>query len=318
MSVSSEEEKFGMGIATFMGGDYVRDIAATADYDVAFLGVPVEGGASYRHGQSLAPNILRRYSAWDRLDGAEFIDLDRDGQYLVSKDQRIVDLGDIVINESDPAGTIEKIKQKAGAIAANCFPVFIGGDHSITYSTFQGARSRVDKDAKIGLLHFDAHYDLESHYQNLPTIWHGNVFRQLIEEGHIKGNDLFTVGVRGIVPKSWVDYAQEKGVNYATANDVHRDKQGVIEKVRQALADYDAIYITLDVDVLDPPYCPGTGTPRANGLTPNDVVDIVRSLERPLLALDIVEFSPQYDQNGQSAVNICEMLYDFLAFRRER
>jgi arginase family enzyme len=197
--------------------------------------------------------------------------------------------------------------------------VFIGGDHSVTYSTFQGAKSRVDRETKIGLIHFDAHFDVEDDYPNLPRVWHGNVFRALIDEGHITGKDLFTIGVRGIVPKKWVDYADAKEINYFTSDQLKQHKDDVIGKIATGLAAYDQVYVTMDVDSLDISQCPGTGTPRANGLMPGDIVDITRScIIQPLLGVDIVEYSPLYDQNGQSAVTICEIMYDILAFRSRR
>ncbi len=314
-----EENRFGTGIPTFMGGDYVTDVAETAKYDVAFLGLPFEGGASFRRGQAAAPSELRRYSDWDRLDGAEFVDLNRDGQVLKASNDRVADLGDLRIDESSHAAMNEEIVRFTGKIATNCLPVFIGGDHSITYSTFQGARSRLGKDARVGILHFDAHFDVEDDYPKMPRVWHGNPFRTLIQEGHVRRGDLVTVGVRSIVPKQWVDYANENGITYVTPNEVRKDKAAMIEKVRAALAKCDAVYITFDVDALDVAYCPGTGVPTSNGLTPGDIVDFVRnSIEPPLAGIDIVEYLPQCDVNGQSAFTICEMLYDFLAFRRKK
>lgn len=315
MRINGEEQRFGLGIPTFMGGVPIA-VEQTADYDVAFLGIPIETAASYRRGTAKAARALREYADWDDIGDKNFIDLDRDKLLLHSTAQRIGDLGDMVLDETNQERYIPKIITYAGNIAASCVPVFIGGDHSITYSTFQGARSRIHPDQKVGILHFDAHFDVEDAYPNMPKIWHGNVFRELIREGHIEGHDLFTVGVRGTVPKKWVDYADHKGINYFTSQEVIKDKQTVIEKVAAGLSAYDQIYVTLDVDGLDTAYAPGTGVPRFNGLLPQDIIDFFRAcIKKPLLAADIVEYSPTYDTNGQTAITICDLAYELLAFR---
>lgn len=314
--MTTEENRFNTGVSTFLGADYITDVERTAVYDIAFLGVPFEGGASYRRGQSEAPGVLRTYSDWDRLDGTTYVDLNRDGQALMANTDRVADLGDLRIDESSNDVMTKEIIGYTGRIAASCLPVFIGGDHSITYSTFQGARSRIDNSARVGIVHFDAHFDVEDDYSKMPRVWHGNPFRTLIQEGHIGRGDLITVGVRGIVPKRWVDYAEDNGITYVTGDQVRRDKVAMIEKVQKVLAKFDAVYMTLDVDALDVAYCPGTGVPTSNGLTPGDVTDFTRILP-PLIGLDIVEFTPRYDVNGQSAFTICEILYDVLAFRKK-
>lgn len=310
--MSREENRFGTGIPTFMGADYVTDVAATADYDIAFLGLPFEGGASFRKGQAEGPSVLRKYSDWDRLDGTEYVDLSRGGQVLRASEDRAVDLGDLRIDESGSEAMIAEIIRYVGRIASGCLPVFIGGDHSITYSTFQGARSRIGEDARVGILHFDAHFDVEKEYPKMPRVWHGNPFRELIKEEHIRPGDMHTVGVRSIVPKQWVDYAESQDLTYVTASQVHEQRAETLDMIKQRLSVYDAVYVTFDVDALDVTYCPGTGVPTSNGLTPgiSSTSPVRPSSHRSLdlISLNIRPTTIQVDRAPSRSVR-CSTIY---------
>lgn len=308
-----EEEKFGVGIHTFMGSDYKR-LNELTDQKVAFLGIPLEYGASYRKGTAYASNAIRKYSAWDRVDGMYYFDLDGKNIFK-SNDIKIADLGDLLLSDTNQSKDFKKIIDFISAIPKGVLPLIIGGDHSITYPCFKSIKQN-NPNRKIALLHFDAHLDVEEDYLEMPEIWHGNFVRKLIEGNFIQGRDVLTVGPRGIIPKKWIDYTKDEQINIITASEFRENgRVNSIKKILNFLSDYDSVYITLDIDVLDIQFVPGTGTPQTNGLTPYDILEIMRSLRQTnVIALDLVEYSPSYDSNGQTNIIICEMLFNFLAF----
>jgi len=310
------EEMFYAGIPTFMGGDYVA-IENVGNYDVGVLGVPVDNGSSYRLGSKYAPRAIRGYSAWDRVDGQICHDYDTNST-LQSNSLRICDLGDVNVwpgnpenNQKATMDVVEKIRRKA-------FPVVLGGDHSITYGAFIGCKKGCEKD-KVGILHFDAHNDVEDSLLTLPDVWHGNVFRKLIEEGHVEGKRMLSVGVRGLVNKEWYDYANEKGIGLITSNKVNENKvSDTIREIHDFFKDCDGVYVSFDIDCLDISIAAGTGVPKYNGLRMGDVIEIIRSLKGlNTIGFDLVEVNPEYDKNRSTTLLACEILYNFLAYGLE-
>ena len=318
MKEERKEEYIYAGIPTFMGGEFIRE-NEIKNYDVVFLGVPCDYGASYRLGAKYAPRQLREYSFWDRIYGEELYDLDH-SECLKTNDFKIADLGDVYVNPTHPNENQDAISEKTNAIARDSFPVICGGDHSITYGSFRGVyRAMKEKysDYEIGIIHFDAHLDLEDEYLNMPEVWHGNVFRKLIEDGYLKGEDLYSIGPRGVVGRQWVDYAKEKGVNIFTSNKVK--EVGIVNVIKEIQEKNEnkkiKFYITFDIDCLDVSYVFGTGTPQCNGLTPYEADEALRNLGKfDICGFDIVELNPKLDDSHSSFVIACELIYHFLAF----
>ena len=251
MKEERKEEYIYAGIPTFMGGEFIRE-NEIKNYDIVFLGVPCDYGASYRLGAKYAPRQLREYSFWDRIYGEELYDLDH-SEYLKTNDFKIADLGDVYVNPTHPNENQDAISEKTNAIAKDSFPVICGGDHSITYGCFRGVyRAMKEKypDYEIGIIHFDAHLDLEDEYLNMPEVWHGNVFRKLIEDGYLKGENLYSIGPRGVVGRQWVDYAKEKGVNIFTSNKVK--EVGIVNIIKvSAFALFTGVISTSCLDQLE-------------------------------------------------------------------
>lgn len=186
-----EEEYIYAGIPTYMGGNFIRE-NEIKKYDVVFLGVPCDYGASYRLGAKYAPRQLREYSFWDRIYGEELYDLDHN-KYLKTNNLKIADLGDVYVNPTNPTLNQNAITEKVYSISKDSFPLVCGGDHSITYGSFRGfQRAMKEKypDYEVGLIHFDAHLDVEDKYLNMPDVWHGNVFRKLIEDKYLNGENM--------------------------------------------------------------------------------------------------------------------------------
>ena len=283
------------------------------------MGVPCDYGASYRLGAKYAPRQLREYSFWDRIYGEELYDLDHN-KYLKTNEFKIADLGDVYVNPANPSDNQDAITEKVYSIAKNSFPLVCGGDHSITYGRFRGFYKAMKErypDYEVGLIHFDAHMDVEDKYLNMPDVWHGNVFRKLIEDGYLNGENMYTIGPRGVVGKDWFDYVKEKHINLYTSN--YTKKNGILniineikEKNKNKKINF---YITFYIDCLDVAYVFGTGTPQCNGLTPYECDEALRNLhDLDIAGFDIVELNPKLDDSHTSFVIAEELLYHFLAF----
>ena len=312
-----KEEYIYAGIPTFMGGKFIEE-NDIKNYNVVFLGVPCDYGASYRLGAKYAPRQLREYSFWDRVNGEELYDLDHN-EYLETNNLKIADLGDVYVNPTNPNENQDAISQKTYIISKHSFPLVCGGDHSITYGSFRGFyRAMKEKFPQydVGIIHFDAHLDVEDEYLNMPEVWHGNVFRKLIEDGYLNRGNLYTIGPRGVIDSQWFKYVQEKGINLYTSNQIKLKGikniiNEIIEKNKNKKIKF---YITFDIDFLDSSYIFGTGTPQCNGLTPYEADEALRTLKKLEVAgMDIVELNPKLDDSHSSFVIACELLYHFLA-----
>jgi agmatinase len=314
------EEYIYSGIPTFMRAPYV-DLREAGGYDVGVLGLPIDHGVSYRDGARHAPRAIREHSYWDRLDGAEYMDLDTD-QSVFTNRLSVADVGDLLVHPGDAQHTNHDIEHAVGALRASALPVLLGGDHSITYAAFKGCASSVPPTMQpVGVLHLDAHLDLEGAYLTLPKVWHGNPFRLLIEEGHLSGDRLVTIGPRGLVPREWVDFANHHGIKFYSARRVRTTGvEKILDDVMHHLAEScRSVYVSVDIDCLDPCHAPGTGTPSAGGLLLDEVCRLMRGL-RPLhvVGFDLTEVSPQLDGSGRTVIAACDIIWNFLAHGYDR
>lgn len=315
--MENREEYIYAGVPTFMGGKLITK-NEIKNYNIVFLGVPCDYGASYRLGAKYAPRQLREYSFWDRVYGQELYDLDHN-QYIETNDLSIADYGDVYVCPTNPNKNQDEITNTVYIIAKDSFPLICGGDHSITYGSFRGFCKAIKErlpDYEVGIIHFDAHLDVEKEYLNMPDVWHGNVFRRLIEDGYLKGENLYTIGPRGVVDKQWFDYEKEQKINLYTSNQIkEKGIESVINEIIYANQDKKIIfYISFDIDAIDVSYIFGTGTPQCNGLTPYECDNALRMLNKLKIGgFDIVELNPKLDLSNTSFVIACELIYHFLA-----
>ncbi len=253
---------------------------------VCVMGVPFDGAVSCGKGSALAPEKIRslsRYLPPTTEEGS------------VINDFRVYDHGDVAVslNWADYYAEVEK--EALALFNTGKFCLFFGGDHSVTIPLSR-AYGECYKDQKIGIIHFDSHPDLCDEYDG--SRWsHACPLRRAVQDV-ISPADLAQVGIRSYENEELVFYNDNPELLLIRACDVYREGwQAVCAKLKSKFSDYDAIYISLDIDVLDPAFAPGTGTPEAGGLSSRELIEIVRFLiaELPVKAMDMVEVSPPLD-----------------------
>ncbi|MDA0637655.1 agmatinase [Nonomuraea sp. MCN248] len=270
--------------------------------DVAVVGVPFDSGVSYRPGARFGPAAVREAS---RLLRPYHPGLD------VSPFERVqvVDAGDIAVNPFRIEDAIESIEAAAGAMDARL--VTIGGDHTIALPLLRTAARR---HGPVALLHFDAHLDTWDTYFD-AAYTHGTPFRRAVEEGLLDTEALGHVGIRGpLYGKKDLDDDRRLGFGIVTAADVlRRGLDEVIDALRQRIGDR-PLYVSVDIDVLDPAHAPGTGTPEAGGLTSRELLEILRGLAGcHLIGADVVEVAPAYDHAEITSVAASHVAYDLVS-----
>ncbi|MEV0633025.1 agmatinase [Nonomuraea wenchangensis] len=277
--------------------------------DVAVVGVPFDSGVSYRPGARFGPAAVREASRLLRpyhpgLDVSPF------------EQVQVADAGDIAANPFDIGAAIEAIEEAAGSIDARL--VTIGGDHTIALPLLRAAAR---KHGPVALLHFDAHLDTWDTYFGAEYT-HGTPFRRAVEEGLVDTEALSHVGTRGpLYGKKDLEDDRRLGFGILTAADVlRRGLDEVVDVLRQRIGER-PLYVSVDIDVLDPAHAPGTGTPEAGGLTSRELLEILRGLAGcDLIGADVVEVAPAYDHAEITSVAASHVAYDLvslLALRQE-
>lgn len=273
--------------------------------DVAVVGVPFDSGVSYRPGARFGPAAVREASRLLRpyhpeLDVSPF------------EEKQVVDAGDIAVNPFNIGEAIETLQQEAEALQADGTRlVTVGGDHTIALPLLRAAAK---KHGPVALLHFDAHLDTWDTYFGEPYT-HGTPFRRASEEGILDTSALSHVGTRGpLYGKRDLEEDRRLGFGIVTSGDVLR--RGVAETVdalRQRIGDR-PLYVSVDIDVLDPAHAPGTGTPEAGGMTSRELLEILRGLrDLNLVGADVVELAPAYDHAEITAIAASHVAYDLVS-----
>ena len=264
--------------------------------DAVVLGAPFDMGVTNRPGARFGPRSIRAASNLGRA----IFHLGLEVQPL--KVLKVFDYGDAGVIPSDIERSHSAIKARvAEVVAAGAVPMVMGGDHSITYPSASAVAEAIGL-GRVGVVHFDAHAD------TAPDEWgvlsgHGTPIRRLIEDGAIPGPSFVQVGLRGYWPPPDVfDWMKAQGMRWHLMADIERRGFDAVldEAISQALDGPEAIYLSVDVDVLDPAFAPGTGTPEPGGLTSRELLRAVRRIatETRLVGLDVVEVAPAYDGPG--------------------
>lgn len=270
------------------------------DGDVVIVGAPFDWGTTYRPGARFGPAAIRNadYGAMDGYRPHLTTGLDP------FRELGVVDVGDVYVLPGQLDTSIARIADVVEAVArAGKVPIVLGGDHSITWPNALGV-TRVHGFGRVGLIHFDAHADT-GFIQNGSLIGHGTPMRRLIESGAVPGHRFVQIGLRGYWPEPEVmEWMREhKMRSYLMREIVDRSLSEVVdEAVAYCIqGGVEGIFISVDIDVVDPGIAPGTGTPEPGGLSARELLDTVRRLARDLELLggDIVEVSPPYDGAGE-------------------
>jgi agmatinase len=295
------------GPDTFARLPRLEDVGSAA---VAVLGLPFDSGVSYRPGARFGPGAVRAGSKLLRpynpaLDAAPWAG------------QQVADAGDLAVNPFDIAEAITQIEAGArSTLGAAGRLIALGGDHTVALPLL---RATADRHGPVALIHFDAHLDTWDTYFGAPYT-HGTPFRRAVEEGLLALGSSAHVGVRGPLYSS-ADLAEDAGLGFATVSTAEVARRGVDEAVDRIRERVGArpVYLSVDIDVLDPAHAPGTGTPEPGGLTTRELQFILRGLDGLQLAgADVVEVSPPYDHAELTALAAANVAYEMLSlFARE-
>ncbi|WDN57621.1 agmatinase [Streptomyces clavuligerus] len=268
-------------------------------HDVVVVGAPYDGGTSYRPGARFAPRAIRHESSL--IHG---VGIDRGPGVFDRID--VVDGGDIDLSpfSMDLAMDTATVALTRLLERNDAF-LMLGGDHSLSLAALRAVHAR---HGRVAVLHLDAHSDTNPPVYG-GTYHHGTPFRWAIEEGLVDPERLVQVGIRGHNPRpDSLDYARGHGVSIVTAADfTRRSPRGIAEQIRRTVGGL-PLYVSVDIDVVDPAYAPGTGTPAPGGLSSREVLtllDVVGQL-RPV-GFDVVEVSPAYDPSGITSLLAAEI-----------
>ncbi|MEU4548123.1 agmatinase [Nonomuraea dietziae] len=270
--------------------------------DVAVVGVPFDSGVSYRPGARFGPSAVREASRLLRpynpgLDVSPFEAL------------QVADAGDIACNPFDIGEAVETLQDAAAAFDSRL--VTIGGDHTIALPLLRAVAA---KHGPVALLHFDAHLDTWDTYFGAEYT-HGTPFRRAVEEGILDTEALSHVGIRGpLYGRRDLEEDRRLGFGILTSRDVMRmGVDEVVDALRQRIGDR-PLYISVDIDVLDPAHAPGTGTPEAGGLTSRELLEILRGMAGAnLVGADVVEVAPAYDHAEITSIAASHVAYDLVS-----
>jgi agmatinase len=272
------------GLLTFGGVPFTEDPAELEGFDVAIVGAPMDELVSDRPGARLAPRAIRGASS---PSGAHLeVGIDAFAEL------RVVDFGDAAVTPADPRRSHAAIEEAVGQVlAAGLKPVVLGGDHSISEPA---VRACAAAHGPVGMVHFDTHTDTGETVFG-AELSHGTSMRHLVDDGHVVGSRYAQIGLRGYWPgEPEFAWQAEHGITSLFMHDV-RDL-GIREVARRAIEAVGAgpVYLTVDVDVLDPAFVPGTGTPEPGGMTAGDLLLAVRTVaaELDVIAVDVVEVIP--------------------------
>jgi agmatinase len=278
-------------------------IPRAEDLDIAMIGVPFDGGTTYRPGARFGPRNIRVQSAMIRPWNPVL-------QVNPFAKWRIADFGDLSLNPLSIEDTYHRITdQLGGVLRAQARPVCVGGDHSILLPILRAIHKQF---GPVALIQLDAHGDTWPGYFGSPHS-HGTPVKYAVEEGLIAEGCALQVGLRGqVYSERDFDFARKHGIQIITSEEFHRDGPQLVNRHVKKLHKLPT-YITLDIDVVDPAFAPGTGTPQIGGLSSAQIVELVRSLRGlKLVGCDLVEVSPPYDNGEITSLLAANLLFELL------
>src|SRR3954463_14984947 len=311
--------QFGPDI-TFLGVDPVDldDAAAVSAADVVVVGAPWDGGTSHRPGTRFGPQAIRQTDYLPHDGSRPHLALRVDAL----RDLRVLDAGDVEMPPGEQERSRTNLEEAVYAVASRgTVPLVLGGDHSITLPDATAVARHLGF-GRVSMIHFDAHADTgDIEFGSLYG--HGQPMRRLIESGAVHGDRFFQLGLRGYWPGpetlAWM--AGQRMRSYEMTEIGARGLATCISEVATATAGCAGVFLSVDIDVVDPGMAPGTGTPEPGGLTARELLDAVRRicLELPVVGVDVVEVSPPYDTSDVTALLANRVVLEALsALARQR
>ena len=290
-----------MGPGTFARLPEPRDVER---WDVSVVGVPFDTGTSYRSGARFGPQAIR---AGSRLLRSHHPTL----AVAPFHDQQVVDAGDLAVSPYNIDDAIAQIEAGADELLESAPRIVsLGGDHTIALPLLRAVNR---KHGPVALVHFDAHLDTWDTYMSAPYT-HGTPFRRAAEEGLFIEDHSMHVGIRGSIYDA-ADLTEDAGMGFSILGAWEIEVlgiAGVVSRIRERVGD-NPVYLSIDIDVLDPAFAPGTGTPEVGGFSSRELVGILRGLAGlDLVGADIVEVAPAYDHAEVTALAAANVAYEIL------
>lgn len=290
----------------FMGVPFLHDMRELGGQDVAFLGVPLDTGTTFRAGTRFGPEAMRRISALGSSYNPSLgVDL------IESLD--LIDVGDISVIPANIEKSFDQIALGIGYLhERGVFPVVLGGDHSIGYPDIAGIAPYID--GNVGIIHFDRHSDLSE--TNIDERMHGTPFFHATNIPNAPPANLVQIGIGGWTgSRDGLKIARDRQATVITLEDV--DRYGIERIAEYALEiawrNAKAVYLSFDIDSVDPAFAPGTGTPEPGGFLPREVMSLLRLIAREgLIGMEVVEVSPPYDVADVTSLLGCRLIMDVL------
>ncbi len=294
------------GINTFLKAPYIEDVKRVGEYDAAILGVPFDGGTTYRPGTRFGPQGMRRISALYTPYNYELgVDL--------REQMTLCDVGDVFTIPANLEKTFDQISRAVSHVfSSGAMPLILGGDHSIGFPTVRGVAECTSK--KIGIVHFDRHADIQE--KDLDERMHTTPWFHATNMPNVPATNLVQIGIGGWqVPREAVAVARERDTTILTMRDVEELGIDKVAEIALEIAwhDADAVYMSYDIDSVDCGFVPGTGWPEPGGFLPREALALVGKVAAEgLCAMEIVEVSPPYDTSDITSLFGVRIVVDVL------
>ena len=294
------------GINTFLKAPYAEDVREVGRFDAAVIGVPFDGGTTYRPGARFGPQGMRRISALYTPYNYELgVDL--------REQMTLCDAGDVFTIPANLEKSFDQISRAVAHVASSgAMPVILGGDHSIGFPTVRGIAQCTTK--RIGIVHFDRHADIQE--KDLDERMHTPPWFHATNLANVPATNLVQIGIGGWqVPREAVAQIRARNTNVLTMRDV--EEMGIDKTAEVALElawkDADAVYMSFDIDCVDCGFVPGTGWPEPGGFLPREILSLVGKVAAEgLCGLEVVEVSPPYDTSDITSLFGVRVIVDVL------
>ncbi len=294
------------GINTFLKAPYAENVREVGKYDAAVIGVPFDGGTTYRPGARFGPQGIRRISALYTPYNYELgVDL--------REQMTLCDAGDVFTIPANIEKTFDQIsKAMSHVFSSGAMPIVLGGDHSIGFATVRGIAECTTK--KIGIIHFDRHADIQE--KDMDERMHTTPWFHATNMANVPATNLVQIGIGGWqVPREAVKEVRNRNTNILTMRDV--EEMG-IDKVAEAALEWawkdaDAVYLSFDIDCVDCGFVPGTGWPEPGGFLPREALSLVgKVVAEGICGMEVVEVSPPYDTSDITSLFAARVIVDAL------